>query len=78
MGQRYNLLDGLVILVITIKITDLLVENEEDLLSIDEVNAAVGDHLYGSTRDITRDAVNKICEKLFHLLNEGYLHELLL
>ncbi|KAE9554907.1 hypothetical protein FO519_001872 [Halicephalobus sp. NKZ332] len=56
-------------------VRDLIVENEEDLFSVEELNLAVGDHLYGSTKDITKDAVLRICEQLFDIISEGKTFE---
>uniref|UniRef100_A0A7E4ZUA0 ATP-binding cassette sub-family F member 3 n=1 Tax=Panagrellus redivivus TaxID=6233 RepID=A0A7E4ZUA0_PANRE len=58
-------------LVIKEWVRDLLVENEDEMYTVDEVTEAVGDHLMGSVRDISTEAVSRICEKLFELLHEG-------
>uniref|UniRef100_A0AC34GJ54 Uncharacterized protein n=2 Tax=Panagrolaimus sp. ES5 TaxID=591445 RepID=A0AC34GJ54_9BILA len=52
-------------------VRDLLVENEDEIYSVEELADAVGEHIYGSNKDITRETVLRICEKLFELLHQG-------
>jgi ATP-binding cassette subfamily F protein 3 len=52
-------------------VRDLLVENEDEIYSVDELSDAVGEHIYGSNKDITRETVLRICERLFELLHQG-------
>uniref|UniRef100_A0AC34PWF0 Uncharacterized protein n=1 Tax=Panagrolaimus sp. JU765 TaxID=591449 RepID=A0AC34PWF0_9BILA len=52
-------------------VRELIVENEEDICSVDELTEVVGDHLYNSSKDITRDSVSRLCESLFELVLTG-------